>query len=224
MQTDQSTDSATATTRRTFLTRTAVGGALVTAGAMALPVSGLLTAAGARPGEIGTLKDADFAAFATPLELAAVRAYTVAFDTGKLDATWSDTALEFQSHHQQVADTLLTLVPDTEPTPVVDAALAKKVGDTINAAGTQDEVLLALSEMEDILAATHLYGVGALVEKSTAKTVAQVLSVEGQQAALLAVGAGTAIPEVTPPTSTDDAALPLPPKKASTTTTTTAAN
>ena len=223
MQTDQSTDSATATTRRTFLTRTAMGGALVTAGALALPVGGMVTAAGARPGKIGTLKDADFAAFAAPLELAAVAAYSAALQTGTLDDAWTDLALSFQSHHQAVADTLITFLGADAEAPVLEAAFAKKASDAVAAASDQNGILLALSEVEDTLAATHLFGVGKLVEKSTAKTVTQVLAVEGQQAALLAVAAGTPIPEVTPPTSTDDAALPLP-AKTDATTTTTAAN
>src|SRR5690606_19048893 len=79
VQTDQSIDSATATSRRTFLTRSAIGGALVTAGALALPHTGLIPAAGARPGEQGDLKDPDFAAFGTAIELAAVSAYSAAF-------------------------------------------------------------------------------------------------------------------------------------------------
>lgn len=223
MQTDQSTDSATGTTRRTFLTRTAVGGALVTAGAMAIPMTGLISAAGARPGEIGTLKDEDFAAFATPLELAAVQAYTAAVDTGSLDKEWTDLALVFQRHHQDVADTLITLLPDTAAAPVADVDFAKKATDAIAAAGDQNALLLALSEVEDTLAATHLFGIANLIERSTSKIVTQVLTVEGQQAALLAVAAGTPIAEVTPATSTDDAALPLP-DKTDATTTTTAAN
>jgi hypothetical protein len=223
VQTDQSIDSATATTRRTFLTRTAIGGAVVTAGALGLPLGSLLTSAGARPTSQGQLRDAAFAAFAAPLELGAVAAYTAAFDQDVLDDKWSAIALEFQSHHQAVADTLIALGDENAPTPVADAAFTAKSVDTIRAASSQDTILLALATVEETLAATHLAAIGVLREKSTAKTVTQVLAVEGQQAAFLAVGAGTPVAEVTPATSSGDAALTLPKGGAPTTTTTTTA-
>jgi hypothetical protein len=223
VQTDQSTDSATATTRRTFLTRTAVGGALVTAGALALPVSGLGSVAGARPADQGDLKDPDFAAFATSIELAAVAAYSAAFDKDVLNGEWADRALRFQGHHQDVADTLVGLLGESATAPVAEAAFAKRSIDAIEAAGDQNGVLAALAVVEETLAATHLVGIGRLAEKSTARTVAQVLAVEGQQAALLGVASGSTVEAVTPGTNTGDAALTIPKPGASTSTTTTTA-
>jgi hypothetical protein len=223
VQTDQSIDSATATSRRTFLTRTAGVGALVTAGALVLPGSPLAISAGARPADQGTLKDPDFAAFATNLELAAVAAYTAAFDKDVLDDEWSDIALQFQSHHQAVADTLTELRDPDADEPVAEATLSKRAVDAIAAAADQNAVLLVLADVEETCAATHLAGIAELAEKSTARTVCQVLAVEGQQAALLAVGAGTAVAEVTPATNTGDAALTIPSGSTSSSTTTTAA-
>ena len=224
MQTDQSIDSATATTRRTFLTRAAFGGALVTAGAVALPHLGL-TPAGARQTDQGTLKDPDFAAFGTAIELAAVAAYSAAFDTGHLDDEWSALALRFQGHHQDVADTLTELRDSDAGEAIAEAAFSKRSVDAIKAAGDQNGVLAALAVVEETCAATHLKAVGELVEKSTARTVVQVLSVEGQQAALLGVASGSTIAAVTPATSSGDAALTIPKgsETASTTTTTAAA-
>ncbi|MGN6693618.1 MAG: twin-arginine translocation signal domain-containing protein, partial [Aquihabitans sp.] len=144
MQTDQSIDSATATTRRTFLTRAAVGGALVTAGAAALPHLGL-TPAGARPADQGDLKDVDFADFGTAIELAAVTAYSAAFDKGVLDDEWSKLALTFQGHHQDVADTLAEMRDPDLPEAVAFAAFAKTSVDAIKAASDQAGVLAALS-------------------------------------------------------------------------------
>lgn len=223
MQTDQSIDSATATSRRTFLTRTAVGGALVTAGALAFPLGSLVPTAGARPADQGDLGDADFAAFATALELAAVAAYTAAFDKDVLDDVWADRALQFQSHHQDVADTLLTLGDESAAAPVAEAAFAKRSIDAIDAATDQNGVLAALAVVEETLAATHLAGIGRLAEKTTARTVTQVLAVEGQQAALLAVASGSSITSATPATNSGDAALTIPKGGADATTTTTAA-
>ncbi|MGN6696210.1 MAG: hypothetical protein ACTHN0_18675, partial [Aquihabitans sp.] len=79
----------------------------------------------------------------------------------------------------------------------------------------------ALSVVEDTCAATHLSAIGQLAEKSTARTVAQVLCVEGSQAALLGVAGGSSIAEVTPATNTGDAALTIPKGGSSTSTTTT---
>lgn len=222
MQTDQSIDSATATSRRTFLTRTAVGGALVTAGALALPLTSLAPGAGARPAEQGDLGDEDFADIGTALELAAVAAYTAAFDKDVLDDEWSALALEFQSHHQAVADTLVTLRSPDAAEAVAEAAFSKRSIDAIEAASDQDGVLAALAVVEETLAATHLSGVAQLKEKSTARTVTQVLAVEGQQAALLAIASGTPIAEVTPATNSGDAALTIPKGGNEGTTTTTA--
>ena len=80
MPIDQSTDPVTATTRRTFLVRAAVGGALVTAGAVAAPVGPFLGIAGAQESGEELLNDAEFGVFATPLELAAVLVYVAAID------------------------------------------------------------------------------------------------------------------------------------------------
>ena len=91
MPTDQSPDSATATDRRTFLTRAALGGALVSAGAVASPLGGLLTSAGAQEVDAEALvaddllTDEAFATFAAPLELAAVVAYQTALSGDVLD-------------------------------------------------------------------------------------------------------------------------------------------
>ena len=222
MQTDQSIDSATATSRRTFLTRTAVGGALVTAGALTLPLSSLAPTVGARTAGQGTLSDEDFAAFATAAELAAVAAYSAAFDKDLLDGEWADRALQFQSHHQAVADTLVGLRADSAGAAVAEAAIAKRWIDAIDAATNQEGILAALAVVEETLAATHLSGVGQLTEKSTARTVVQVLTVEGQQAALLGVASGSTIEEVTPATNTGDAALTIPRESKATTTTTAA--
>lgn len=223
MQTDQSTDSATVTTRRAFLTRAAIGGA-VTAGALALPVSAVVTRAGAQAAtDRGDLLDEPFAAFAAPLELAAIQAYNVAITGGLLDADWTAQALVFQSHHQEVAAAITAMGDESAAAPVADAELSKTTNDAIRAAGDQKAVLLALADLEETLAATHLSALARLQEVSTAKSVTQVLAVEGQQAALLAVAGGSSVDSVTPATNSGDAAITIP-DDVDATTTTTAAN
>lgn len=164
-----------------------------------------------------------FAAFAAPLELAAVQAYNVAVTSEKLDREWAAQALVFQSHHRAVADAIIEMGDANAEAPVADAEFSKAANDAIAAAADQNAVLLALADVEETLAATHLAAVAQLREVSTAKTVTQVLAVEGQQAALLAVAGGSSIESVTPATNTGDAAVTIP-ADAGTTTTTTEAN
>jgi len=222
---DPSTEPATATSRRTFLSRTAVGGALVTAGAVATPLSGLLTGASAQEGGDDLLTDGAFASFATPLELSAVQAYSQALSGDLLDADWVVWARQFQRNHQSVADLLATLVAEGEPAPRADVDLSSRAAEAISAAGDQDAILAALAVVEETLTATHLSALPVLREQATAGTVARVLAVEGQQAALLTVASGASIESVTPAqASTDGALSPGDAGAAAEATTTTAAN
>ena len=228
MPTDQSTDPATPTDRRRFLTRAALGGALVSAGAVASPLGGLLGAAGAQeadPQPLNTedlILDSDFAELAAPLELAAVVIYQTALSGDALDEEWTKHARLFQSHHQEVADLLASLVSPDAPAPVADADLVSQGESALG--GDQTSVLQALSDIENTLSATHLSAIGALKDSVTAKTVGQVLLTEAQQATFLGLGAGVAVAELTPAVATTDDALPLTGSGASDSTTTTAAN
>lgn len=208
MQTDQPMDSATATDRRTFLTRTAIGGALVTAGALAGPVGGLVIPAFAQSDEVDPEStDAGFAIFASNIEWAAVQIYQTAIESGQLDDEWLARARSFQSHHQDVVTALEGLLDTEGPEPEPDRDLRDQVQAQIEAATDQDGVLLALAEVEDGLSGSHLRSVGILRDATTAKIVSQVLAVEAQQAALLAVGGGTPIAEATPAVATTDGAI-----------------
>ena len=228
MPTDQSPDSATATDRRTFLTRAALGGALVSAGAVASPLGGLLTSAGAQEVDAEALvaddllTDEAFATFAAPLELAAVVAYQTALSGDVLDDEWADHARLFQSHHQEVADLLADLITGDAPLP--DPDLAAEADAAMSGAGDQNGLLLALSDLENTLSATHLSAIGILKDGVTAKTVGQVLLTEAQQATFLAQGAETPVAELTPPEADTEGAVELPSPGETDTTTTTAAN
>ena len=186
------------TTRRIFLTRAALAGALVTVGT-AGPLTRLLPVAGAQavPGSTPELDDATFAAFALPLEMAAVQAYQAALDGGTLGDE-GPIALDFQSHHQAVVDVLTTLLAEDATAPVPDSLITSRTVATLKTATVKAEVLTTLAELEDVLAATHLFALGRLVEASTAKVVAQVLAVESQHAAYLGRAGGGDIATLTP--------------------------
>ncbi|CAN5851840.1 hypothetical protein BH23ACT2_BH23ACT2_08850 [soil metagenome] len=209
MPIDQPEATAAPTNRRTFLVRAALGGALVSVGPG--PLTRLLPVAGAspaRPAQVDAapeLDDEAFAMLAAPLELAAVQVYSQAQRGGQLDATWADLALRFQGHHQTVAETLETLITSGE-TPEPDDAVLTGTGGAIEDASDQNGVLAALAELEEVLAATHLYGIGGLTEAVTARLVAQVMAVEAQHAVALGLALGTDPAELTPPTASTDGA------------------
>ena len=197
------------TTRRTFLTRAALAGALVTVGTAGpltrlLPVAGAQDALGAAP----ELDDATFAAFALPLEMAAVQAYQAALDGGTLGDE-GPTALDFQTHHQAVVDVLTTLLAEDATPPAPDSLITSSTVASLRTATAKAEVLTTLAELEDVLAATHLYALGGLVEASTAKVVAQVLAVESQHAVYLGRAGGGDLATLTPAVAdTSDARIP----------------
>lgn len=195
-------EATTATTRRAFLARSAAGGALVAAVAAtgaAGGLGGVLPVGAQAGGSAGELDNDGFATLTTPLEMAAVQAYQAATEGPALDDTWKATARTFQAHHQEVATLLATLieakVPPVAP-PVPDAAVAARF--TAPAGADQTAVLTLLASLEEALAATHLAAIGSLADSSTAKTVAQVLAIESQQAVALGRAAGATIESLTP--------------------------
>jgi hypothetical protein len=220
---DPSTEPAAATTRRTFLVRSAMGGALVTAGALASPLGSLLPTAGAQVGTSDLLSDEDFAAFAAPLELAAVQAYLTAVTSGTLTDQPLEWARLFARNHQSVADLLSTLIAEGEPAPRADATLSAQLTSSLEAAADVTAIAAVLAELEETIAATHLSAVEALADSTTALTVAQVAAVESQQAALMGSLSGTSIEELTPMEASLELALSPSDAEAEATTTTTEA-
>lgn len=211
------------TNRRTFLARAAMGGALVAVGT-AGPLGRLLPVAaqdgGSQSGPAaGSLDDGATGESLAPLELAAVEAYEAALAGGNLDETWSKTARRFQRHHLAASDVLTGLVT-SGAIPVADPTIQAGSLAAVTGAGDQNAVLTALSEMETTIAATHLWALGGITDKITAKTISQVLAVESQQGVFLGREAGKDLAALTPAVIQPAATGPTP---APTTTTTTAA-
>lgn len=194
------------TNRRTFLARAALGGALVTV-ATAGPLGQLLPAAaqeGEGAGEPGgggssdQLQDRDVAAQLTPLELAAVQVYESAASNTALDLEWTALVRRFQTHHRAAADRLGEMVHADDAEPTADPTILEGTGAAVESAGDQDSILSALAELEELLAATHLWALGSISEPVTARLVLQVQATESQQAVVLARATGTSITELTP--------------------------
>ncbi|MBX3314939.1 MAG: hypothetical protein KF906_11530 [Actinobacteria bacterium] len=203
MPIDQPEATAAVNPRRTFLARAAVGGAVVTAGSIAGPLLRAVPAGAQTDTTSGSLDDSSFAALAVPLELGAVQVYEAATEAPDMDDDAKSTLRTFQQHHQTVADTLTdyyTGDADLTEDPAVVARSAS-VGGSANAAFT------ALAELEQALAATHLDALGSISDAITAKYVAGVLAVQGQQAVALTLLAGTDPAAVVPAAVTTDGAL-----------------
>ncbi|MCB1040087.1 MAG: ferritin-like domain-containing protein [Acidimicrobiales bacterium] len=208
MPIDQSTPPAAGTSRRTFLVRSALGGALAAAGVAAptaglLPFGGPISFAGAQDDDL--IIDADYAGFAIPLELAAVQAYekVLATTPAVLDDDATAYARAFQSHHQSVATTLATLLAEGADTPSADEDVAAQISATGDAAA----IAGSLASLEDSLAATHLAVIPQLRDAITAKLAAQIAGIESQQATVLGLAAGTALEALTPAEAPTEAAI-----------------
>ena len=193
------------TSRRVFLARAAAGGALAGAGLVAAGPLGFVTPAGAQDsgGElstVGPLSGEDFAAFAVPLELAAVLGYAKALNAEGLDGPATRVLRQFQGNHLGVTDTLTPMLPtgpnlpDPQPNPTV----LSTVSDALDGAKDQAGVFDALSAMEVTLAASHLNALKVIDEPAVGKTVAQVLATESIQASYLGSRGDTSVDELTP--------------------------
>jgi hypothetical protein len=177
-----------------------MGGALVSV-ATAGPLRSMLGVAGAQePGSepAGALDNETFAGLAVPLELAAVLAYQAALEGDVLDETTTTAARRFQVHHQTVVDALTPLLSEDASAPRPDETVMSSTVETIQGNADQTAILTALAELEEVLAATHLYAVGGLTDTSLAKTVSQVLAVESQQAVAMGRAVDVDLAELTP--------------------------
>ena len=207
MPIDQPDAPAVPTTRRTFLARTAIGGAVVTAGSLTGGFGRLLPVAGApEPAEAGDLSDADLAAWVTPLELGAVIAYQTAGDNPAVQETWGETFAQFKANHQEAADVMGAMIGEGDP-PKADPRIVSGAVAAVSDAGDLAAVQKALAGLEDALAATYLDALADIKDPVSAKQAAQIMSTASQQAAILTVAAGGDVASATPPVATTDGAI-----------------
>lgn len=200
MSIDPTEATATATTRRSFLARAALGGALVGV-ATGGPLRTMLGVAGAQEAELEAAEELDgatFAALAVPVELATVLAYQAALENDVLGETATANARRFQTHHQTVVDALVPLLGEDAVTPRPDETVMASTAESIEGNADATAIIAALAELEEVLAATHLYALGGLTDATLAKTVAQVLAVESQQAVVMGRAAGVDLVDLTP--------------------------
>jgi rubrerythrin len=175
--------------RRQLLKKAGAGGALLTIGNMVVPFTRLLPAAAAQE-----LTDIDIATFAASVELAAVQAYQVAIDSGKVtDAAVGAAATLFQSHHQEHAGAFNGLVTQnggTEAGP--NQAILDAFGPMLTGAADQTAILEIAFGLEQAAASTYLFALGALTVPEAYSATATILPIESQHAVVLGFVLGKA--------------------------------
>jgi hypothetical protein len=197
-----STGKLLASTRRQFVKRAGLTGALFTLGSTVLPASRLLPAAW---GQEGQLDDLTIAKFAQQVELAAVAAYQAAADTGKLDATAVEVGTTFAGHHDDHAAAFASFAGD-EATDLPNQALLDVFGPMIADAADQAAILDIAFQLEQGAASTYHFALGVLGAEAAA-AVSTILPIEAQHAVVLGGFLGKSLEDYVPGFETSDAAL-----------------
>ena len=196
-------------TRRSFLTKAATGGGLLTFGSMVAPVSRLVPAATAQEEEEDTpvSDDVELATFMAGLELAAVEVYRAAAATGKLTNAGNQIATMFGGHHQDHADALNEIIGEDAAVTEPNGALVDEFGPMIRAAADEAAILEIAYSLEEAAASTYLVAVGELEDARNAGTLATILPVESQHATVIATALGKPASEYLIDFLTPDAAV-----------------
>jgi hypothetical protein len=177
--------------RRSFLKKVGIGGAVLTVGGSVLPVGGLVPAAFAQSDDEGSADGAagrEKVVLAQALELAAVTAYGMAADRfeGFGDTASRTLAEQFGDHHQQYADALgtnvLVLSEEQAGEVVADPALLGELDPAISGAGDTKALATVLKDLEERFAATYFGLLDLLTDAADAKAVALMLPVGAQRA------------------------------------------
>lgn len=166
------------TSRRSLFAKAGAGGALLSLGAMAGPISRLVPAASAAGLDDGTL-----AAFGASLEFAIAAAYQSALDSGKLSASVANTARMFQGHHLEHGRAFNAISSATSEKP--NTRILAVFKPRLRVAAGEDAILQIAFSIEETAAATYLSSLGVLQDQSNAELVATILPVESQHAVVI---------------------------------------
>jgi len=188
--------------RRQFLKRAGVGGALAAVGGSVLPIARFVPAAWAQ----AALTDVDIAAFAQSVELAAVDAYTAAANSGKLSADAVAVGTMFASHHNEHAGAFAGIAGASAPNKS-NQAIVDDFGPRIANAADEAAILQIAFDLEGAAAATYLFALGALQDPEIAATTATILPVESQHQVVLGTALGKELEEFVPAYETKTGAL-----------------
>ena len=195
----------TITSRRSVLRGALAGGAVVTIGTAIVPVAGLLQPAAGQETD-QPLTEAELAAFAEAVELAAAAAYDQA------GPRLSDPALQkaiagFGGHHREHA-ARFAAASEGKATGAPNPMLMQVVGDQLRDAQNEKSVAKVLYDLESGLAGTHLYALGVSTSAPSLQLTASVLPVESAHAAQIGLALGL---QLAPADTAPSAAAVAPP-------------
>ncbi len=197
-------DDRTAESRRRFVRRLSLGGA-VALGSVALPVAALTSRAAAQTDDTAGGTDDTAAAdessipqadltiveFAESLELSAHAAYVVAADSPLLSPAELELCATFGRHHNEHATALGGLLVEAgvreseEEEGVPLGPLVSVLAPQIQGAADAAAVLTVLLSIEEGAAATYLSALGALESETVAGPAASIMPIEAQHATVL---------------------------------------
>lgn len=186
-----------ASSRRQFVKRVGLGGALFTLGNTLLPASRLLPAAWGQE-----LDDLTIAKFAQQVELAAVAAYGAVAETGKLDATATEVGTLFAGHHGDHAAAFGSFAGD-DATDIPNQALLDAFGPMIAEAADQAALLEIAFQLEQGAAATYHFALGVVGPEAAAAT-STILPIEAQHAVVIGGFLGKPLEDYMPGFETSD--------------------
>lgn len=190
----------TASSRRELFKKAGVGAGALTIGSVVLPFSSILPVAAQE------LTDADIAAFAESVELAAVEAYKAAAGSGKLAQPIVEAGTLFAGHHAEHAQAFGGAAGD-KATGKPNAKLLSAVGGQLQNAKDQTAILNIAYDLENAAASTYLFGLGALKSEGALKLAASILPVESQHAVVIGQVLGKPATEFVPSFENQDKAL-----------------
>ena len=193
-----------ATDRRAFLRTAGIGAGALTIGTSALTLRSMLPAAAAAAA--AGLTDADIAAFAESVELAAVEAYKAAAGSGKLQPAVVEVGTTFAGHHGEHAKAFAG-ASGGKATGKPNPKLLTAVGEQLQAAKDQAAILSIAYDLENAAAATYLFALGALKSQAALALTASILPVESQHAVVLGTALGKPATELIPSFETQDKAV-----------------
>ena len=182
--------SAARSDRRSLLAKAGVGGAALAAGSVFTPASRLLSWAGA-----AGLADADIAAFAQSVELAAVAAYGMA--GGVLSPEVKPVGALFAKHHQDHADAFGSLA-GAKKVSTPNQKLVAALTPALAAIKDQTGALEFAFTLENQAAETYAFALTVLQSADAAKGTATILPIESAHAGVLGTALGKSLADLYP--------------------------
>jgi hypothetical protein len=176
----------------------------VTIGSAVVPVAGLLQPAAAQTQE-KKLTEPELAAFAEAVELAAAGAYQQGGARLTTPALQQAIAANMDHHQQHAAR--FAAGAGAKATGQPNPKLAGILDDQLRVAPDEKSAAKVFMDLENALAATHLYSLGIAQSAPALQLAASVLPVESAHAAEIGAALGLPADTAVPPFETEDKRL-----------------